>query len=230
MPVLSIRAASGDLHPLAAFKVLALMCHPTKARGRQRMLSTIQHETGVGMPRAATLTDDEFGRELRLHVNRGLVAGALLMTSIQLDASGRRASLNNAIPLVSILLDKWTQSEGPFWSPDCHVGHKPRSRRNMLDAFDEFLSVAHLWAALLHGGQQEREDIWPGAPETLPVFLAYAGSFMQMGQRVKWGGRDRRFLLPPRAMWTVALPEELREERPLQALPLDKEQIAALPS
>lgn len=230
MPVLNIKIANGVLHPLAAFKVLALMCNPKNSRARQQMMATVQGGTGVGTPRAKAFTNDEFVREVKLRANRGLVAGALLLTSIQLDASGRRASLNNAIPLVGILLDTWIQSVGPFWSPDCHVGHKPRSRRNMLDAFDEFLSVAHLWAALLHGGQQEREDIWPGSPETLPIFLAYASSLMQMGQSVKWGGRDRRFLLSSRAMWTVSLPERLKEVRPVRSLPLAEEQLAALPS
>ena len=229
MPVLNLKTADGDLHPLASFKVLALMCHPTDTRDRQTMMALIQRGTGVGMPRAAALTNDGFLREVTFRGNRGLVAGALLLTLIQLDENGYRASLNRAIPLIKILLDKWVQLEEQFWTPDCHIGHKPHSRRRMLSAFNDYLTVAHLWAALLHGGQQEREDIWPGSPKTLPTFLAYANSFLRMGQKLTWAGRARHFTLPSKNMWTIVLPAGLKEIRQVKALPLYEEQKAALP-
>ena len=49
----------------------------------------------------------------------------------------------------------------------------------MLQAYNEFRSVAHFWGALLYGQQHDRQDIWPGALETLPTFLAYAEAILE---------------------------------------------------
>lgn len=123
-------------------------------------MGTIQKETGEGKPRRRSMTSEEFIDEVRRVDTRAAVAGGLLLAMIQLR-NGYRPTLNQAIPLVAALLPKWNQPEGPYWSRDCHVGHHPHDRENMLRAFNEFRSVAHLWAALLHGQQYNREDVWP---------------------------------------------------------------------
>ena len=51
----------------------------------------------------------------------------------------------------------------------------------MLRAYREFRPVAHLWAAMLHGQQNDRADIHPGSIGTLPKFLAYADAFLERG-------------------------------------------------
>ena len=160
--------------------------------------------------------------------NRAVLAGGLLLTLIQLQENDFRHSLNRAIPLITPLLERWEQPQAPAWTPDSHVAHRPHSRRKVLGAFNDYLSVAHFWAALIHGGQHQRPDIWPGSNETVPRFLAYAEAFALQGSRLKWPGRDRRYTLDRRKIWRFHVPEQLRETRDLQALPLTNAQRAVM--
>jgi hypothetical protein len=228
MPSFDLKDQSGRLHPLAPFKVLAVMCQPTDRKMRERMLAPVQRETGTQTPRAAGLSQDQFMREVQLRANRAGLAGGLLLTLLQLRENGCRYSLNRAIPLITPLLERWDQPIAPAWTPDSHVAHRPHSRRKVLATFKDFLSVAHLWAALIHGGQHQRPDIWPGSNETLPRFIAYAETFALRGSRLVWPGHDRRFTLDPRKIWKAQIPEYLRETCDLQALPLTDAQRAVL--
>ncbi len=162
MPSFDLKDQSGRLHPLAPFKVLAVMCQPTDRKMRERMLAPVQRETGTQTPRAAGLSQDQFMREVQLRGNRAGLAGGLLLTLLQLRENGFRHSLNRAIPLITPLLERWDQPIAPEWSPDSHVAHRPHSRRKVLGAFKEFLSVAHLWAALIHGASTSDQTSGPG--------------------------------------------------------------------
>ncbi len=228
MPTFDLRDQSRGLHPLAPFKVLAVMCHPTDRKMRERILAPVQRETGTQTPRAAGLGHGQNMREVQLRGNRAGLAGGLLLTLLQIHDNDVRHSLNRAIPLITHLLEKWDQPIAPAWSPDSHVAHRPHSRRKVLGAFNDFMSVAHLWAALIHGGQHQRPDIWPGSNETLPRFLAYAEAFALRGSRLEWPGHDRRFTLDRRKIWRFHVPEHLRETCNLQALPLTDDQRAVL--
>src|SRR5262245_56461771 len=141
MPLFDLRQNDGTLDPLAPFKVLAVMCHPSDRIRREKMLGTIQQETAEGKPRRRPLTSGEFFSEVQRVDTRAAVAGGLLLTMLQLQASNDEPSLNRAIPLVSALLPKWEQPLGPYWSKDCHVGHHSCSRENMLRAYSEFRNV-----------------------------------------------------------------------------------------
>ena len=105
---------------------------------------------------------------------------------VQLQSSDYNPSLSRAIPLLTALLPKWEQPEGPYWSRDCHIRHHPHSRGNVLRAFNEFRSVAHLWATLLHSQQHNRKDIWPGSLDTLPNLLAYAEAILDFACRLPY--------------------------------------------
>ena len=228
MPTFDLRDQSGGLHPLAPFKVLAVMCHPTDRKMRERMLAPVQRETAARRARGKGLSHDQILREVQLRGNRAVLAGGLLLTLLQLRENGFHHSLNRAIPLITPLLDRWEQPAAGAWSPDCHVAHRPHSRRKVLDAFNEFLCVAHCWAALIHGGQHQRPDIWPGSNETLPRFLAYTEAFALRGSRLKWPGQDRRHTLDRRKIWRFHVPEHLSETCDLQALPLTDAHRAVL--
>lgn len=228
MVVFNLSNAQGELRPLAPFQVLALMCHPTDRVMREEMLAPVQRETAVQRPRRSGLSNDAFMREVILRSNRGILAGGLLLTLLQLHENGIRHSLNRAIPMVTSLLEKWEQPVAPTWTADSHVTHKPHSRRKVLGAFNDFLSVAHCWAALIHGGQHERSDIWPGSNETLPQFLAYADAFSNMGSHLVWPGRDRRYTLDLQTIWQFQIPPDLKRTCDLVALPLTDEQRTLL--
>jgi hypothetical protein len=227
MPRFDLRQSDGTLEPLAPFKALAVMCHPNDRIQREKMLGNIEKETGVARPRRQPVTAEAFMQEVRCTSRRAAVAGGLLLTMLQLRHSGRRPSLNQAIPLVSALLPEWKQAQSPYWSKVCHYEHRPRSKTNMLNAWSQFRSVAHLWAALLHGQQHRREDIWPGSPSTLPIFLAYADAFLRMAATLPSFARDRRVAVAGSEVWSFTLPEPIATAN-LEVMPLNKEQLAIL--
>ena len=218
-----LRDAHGSLEPLAPFKVLAVMTHPDDRAARERMVGLIRRETGVGRSRRSPLVSKQFLREVGYSAGRGGSAGGLLLTLLQLHANGERATLSRAIPLTASLLPDWEELRGPDWSPDDHIGHIPRSRRKLLAAFQKYRAVSHLWAALIHGQQNDRSDIWPGSVETLPVFLGYAAAIAEMGCALPWPGRDRRRTLSPAELWRFFIPEDLVRTVRLVASPVTRE-------
>jgi hypothetical protein len=224
MPRFDLRKDDETLDPLAPFKVLAVMCHPNDRFQREKMLGTIQKETEEGQPRRRPLTSEEFIHKVRRVDTRAAIADGLLLAMIQLNSNGYRPSLNQAIPLVAALLPKWEQPEGPYWSKDCHIGHHPHAKENLLGAFNEFRSVAHLWGALLHGQQHDRQDIWPGSPKTLPTFIAYAEAILDLACRLPSFARGQRFTLSRSKAWRFTIP--IIQRITLEALPLTNEQLA----
>ena len=94
----------------------------------------------------------------------------------------------------------------------------------MVAAYDEYRSVAHLWAALIHGGQYERTDVWPGSVETIPVLLAYAEALLQIASRLPSPNRDQRFALSRSEVWSFIIPQKLIMHRTLEAPPLNEKQ------
>jgi hypothetical protein len=226
MPRFDLREDDGTLDPLAPFKVLTVMCHPNDPIQREKMLGGIQKETEEGKPRRHSLKSEEFIDDVWRVDNRAAIGGGLLLTMIQLRSNGFRASLNQAISLVARLLPKWTQPEGPYWSNDCHVDHHPRSRAKMLQAYDGYRSVAHLWAALIHGQQHDRQDIWPGSLQGLPNFVAYAEAILNLACRLPSFVHGQRFAMSPSTAWRFTIPNLQRIT--LAALPLTDEQLAIL--
>lgn len=128
--------------------------------------------------------------------------------------------------LVAAALPKWEQLIAPDWSKDCHLGHHPYSRANMLRAHKEFRSVSHFWAALIYGQQEDRPDSWPGSPATLPTFIAYAGAILDLACRLPSFVRGQRFAMSPRGAWRFTIPKLQRIT--LASLPLADEQLAIL--
>ncbi len=222
MPSFDLRDRNGELDALAPFKVLAVMSHPFDRVERERMLGLIQGETGVGRKRRQGTIPKAFMEDVGFASSHIAPAGALLLTLLQLHGNGERATLNRAIPLVAAQLPQWQQPDGQ-WSTRPPLDHIPRSRRKLLAAFRTNRPVAHLWAALIHGQQHDRADIWPGSRETLPTFLSYATAFADMGCDLPWPGRDRRFTLERAEVWSFVLPEALERISRIEALPLPQD-------
>ena len=226
MPIYDLRKSSLALDALAPFKVLSVMCYPgTSARfRRERMIARIQSGTGEGQPRRRPLSKEEFFKEVHLNAGRAGVAGSLLMTQLQLHLNGYRASFNRARPLVLALLPLWEQAVSSQWSADAHVGHRPRTRPRMLAAYNGYRPAVHFWAAMIHGLQHGRDDIWPGSNETLPTFLAFAQCFLDLASELPSPDRKRRFAMNRSEAWHFLVPDHMRQEVKLVALPLTAEQ------
>ena len=225
MPRFSLRQEGhGTLGPLAPFKVLAVMCHPNDRIRREQMLAHIQVGTGVGIPRRQGLSGDEFFEEVRQASPRAAIAGGLLITMLQLHLNHLPFGLNRALPLVSALLPEWWRTSPPSYSKDWHLYHQPRSRKNMLEAYNQFRGVAHLWAALIHAEQHGRQDIWPGSCETLPTFLAFAQRILEMACALPSRARDRRFVISPSETWAFTIPQSQIMPVRLIAFPPNEQQ------
>jgi hypothetical protein len=227
MPRFDLRQDGGTLDPLAPFKVLAVMCHPNNRVQREKMLGNIQKETGAGRPRRQPMTAEAFMQEVRRTSRRGAIAGGLLLTMLQLHHNGRRPSLNHAMRLITALLPEWKQPQSPSWSKIYHYEHRPHSKTNMLQAYNQFRTVAHFWGSLLHGQQHGCQNIWPGTPETLPTFLAYAQAILELACALPSFAGDRRIAITRSEAWSFTLPEPLTTVN-FKVLPLNEEQLAIL--
>ena len=228
MPRFDLRQDDETLKPLAPFQMLAVMCCPTDRRRREGMMGNIQATSGMAMPRRKAFSSEEFRREVRLSSLKAAVSGGLLLTRLQLHLNGYPFSLARAMPLVKALLPAWEQQTGGTWPKDPRSRQWPHSRRKMLAAYDEYRSVAHLWAALIHGGQHERADIWPASIETIPVMLSYAEALLEIASRLPSPQRDHRFALTQSEVWSFMIPRKLVLRRTLEALPLNQDQLQIL--
>ena len=224
MPRFDLRQDDETLKPLAPFQVLAVMCCPSDRIRRERMMAHIQASTKVAVPRRGPLSGEEYHSEVRIGALKGTVAGGLLLSRLQLHRNGMPFSLDRVILLTRSVLPHWEQRFGGSWPQDATLRQWTRSRRKMLDVFREFRPVAHLWAGLIHGGQHERQDIWPGSPETLPVFLSYAEAILELASQVPTPRREERFALTATEAWRFSIPKRLIATKELDALPLDEKQ------
>jgi hypothetical protein len=228
MPRFDLRRDHDTLKPLAPFQVLTVMCCPTDRIRRERMMGDIQATSGAAVPRRRPFSSDEFRSEVKLGSLKGAVAGGLLLARLQLHLNGYTFSLDRATLLVKSLLPDWEQRYGGSWPRDPNSRQWPHSWRKMLEAYDEFRPVAHLWAALIHGGQHEQQDIWPGSLQTLPTLLCYAECILEMASVVPTPRRDRRFALTRSEAWTFVIPQKLSVHKTLTALLLNEEQLQVL--
>ena len=205
MPRLELRQYQNHdaLHPAAGRRVLAVMCEPNDRARRERMLALTSAQPEAGdAPRGEPLYDRAFDALAKPRVTRGMVAGGLLLTQLQLEPNGYLPSLNRAIHVVTAPLPRWDPETGPYWEK--LLGHLPRSRRKMLGAYEEFRPVAHLWAAFVYGAQNVESGAWPGWAGTsrgLPTFLAYADFLLELACRLPSPASDLRFAMDRADAW-----------------------------
>jgi hypothetical protein len=218
------------LTPLAAYKVLAVMCHPDNVTQRERMIGYVRVNSDVGGPtRRRPLSKVEFDSDVHTFPRKAVVAGSLLLTKLQLSLNGHPFSLNRTIPLVRALLPKWIH---PYcdssWPRNSMSRQWPRSRRGMLEAWHQFRPVAHLWAALIHVAQHHDSlENWRWGHQ-LPEFLAFADTILDMAASLPSFERGQRLTLNRDEAWTFVLPERLILKKTLQGLPLQEQQLAVL--
>lgn len=223
----------GDaLHPLAPFKVLAVMCHPADRMAQRKMVALVESQSGVGPARRPRLTNDAFSKQVeRAGYRGGVHAGSLLLNIIQLAGNRERPSFSRALALLLDALPAWEQPVAPLWSLQPPSTYRPRNRATVLRAFDTFLPASHLWASLIFAHQEGRQgEIGPASNESLPQFLAYAESFLSAASRIRWQGKDRHLVLPWDLAWRFKVPKDLKVIRPLHTLPLSAEQNRVLAS
>ena len=229
MPTFSLINDDQSLTPLAVYRILAVMLFPRDRILRERAIAfVIDHSDVIAEKRRKPLSKDEFFSYVDIYAPKAIIVGALVLTRLQLHRDGYPWSLNRAIPLVKTCLPKWVQPLGNSWPSDSTSRSWPRSRRKMREAWLQFRPVAHLWAALVHVGQHHTAfEEWRWGQE-LPTFLAFANTLLEMTCSLPSPG-DRGFVLPRAEAWTFQLPQDLTLTKRLEGLPLNKQQLAALP-
>ena len=149
---------------------------------------------------------------LNVYSSRGVVAGDILLHTVQLEKYGYGGSVNKAVFLLELIYKESETHDGQ--SVPCN----PTSIRN---AWATYKSVAHLWAAKRgvadyffseKGLSQEpaafltpefQEYNFTRCYDELPIFLAMAECFRQFGiQHVPRGQKSP--ILPPDETWSCA--------------------------
>ncbi len=75
-----------------------------------------------------------------------------------------------------------------------------------MDAFHDYLPVAHLWAAFVVNIVEEPERFWQATESTLPTLIGVAKGLEDLAATIPWRGRDRQYLFERRRAWRFAFP------------------------
>ena len=215
------------------------MCYPnsTELKRRERMVGTIQRQTGVNEPRRSPLDSDTFRNEVRLHSGRGQQIGGLLLTMIQLRSNGVEPSLRLAIKLqTDTLLPGWVQPVGPYWHTHDPIEHLPRSRGTILRNARHYAPVAHLWAAHLHSVQASENPLpgdlpsWPDSIEGFLRLLGYAAVFRKLEADARPPRGTGRSFFGGVDAWRAIVPRHMIVAPSVRAMPLPSEWMPILTS
>ena len=94
MPRFNLRQKDETFKPLAPFQVLAVMCCPNDRIRREKMMAHIKVGTGTAVPRRRPLSSDEYRSEVKISALKGVVAGGLLLSRLQLHLNSYRFGLD----------------------------------------------------------------------------------------------------------------------------------------
>jgi hypothetical protein len=229
MPTFSLINDDKSLTALAEYKIFSAMLFPRDRILRERFIAhVIDNSDVIAEKRRAAMSKDNCFSYVDIYAPKASIVGGLLLTRLQLHPEYYPWSQNRAIPLVRSCLPKWSQPTGSSWPGDSTSRSWPLSRRKMLDAWHQFRPVAHLWAALVHVLQHHPAlEAWRWGHD-LPTFLAFADRLLEMACTLP-SPRDGGFVLSRAEAWTFQLPQDLTLTKRLVGLPLDEQQLAALP-
>jgi hypothetical protein len=232
VPPIDLRDTSdpAKLDPLALFKMRSVMLFPEAPLEREKFMAMIASETGVGKPRRSPFSPDEAVEKEKLQRRRGVEAGFLVLTCIQLHQNGLRPSFNNAVKILQHALPIWTSCDQMNYHKADHSRHLPRARRYLQSISTQYRRVAHLWAAYVHADQHKRRDILPESNETLPTFLGYAEAIAAMYRDLPIQRHDQRPLNRYAKRWRFKIPPDLVIRPSLRAEPLPDDWRAVITS
>lgn len=223
MPRADFRLKGEALDPLAPVKVIAVMCHPADARGREVMMRRIPEQ--ITIPRGQSLKDalggawrQELWSEFLDHRRPGCLAGAVALALAQLRASHHKGETATVLALASGIAARWEAAVEPEAPPRGNVLPHAPDHAEVTRAFQTYGSVVHLWAALVYGKLQNREDLEPFSTQTLPTFLAFAEEIGRLATTLEWRVMGAGLELAPDALWTFVLPARLRKTAKAQML------------
>lgn len=211
LPRADFRLNGDVLDRQAPVKVLAVMCHPKNAHGREEILrhappSVVvpRHPEGPGAPR--DLWTGQLWAKFALHRQTAALAGVLTLALAQLSAFGQRGERRTLLPLAGTILTAWHNCLERTAPADAGMRLKLGAGR-IVDAYRTYQSVSHLWAAVVYGVIQRRPELHPLTVGQLPSFLAYAEEIARLATSLAWMEVDDELALEPSKLWTFVLPE-----------------------
>ncbi len=226
MRSMNLRGPDGSLDPLAALKVLAVMCHPEDRRAQLRMLPGIGYQPYSDLDSAS---DDSFVREVCRHAQFGGLAGQALHTLIQLRRGGHGTSINNVIKIMRASPEAWHEPpKGPRWHTWIGEPKLRVHRQTLFQAFRSYRSVAHLWPAFVLALKPESSCPFPDRNENVLMFLEVSSAFLNAAKQITLVGRKREPVLPANLIWRFGLPSHLKVQVSLGIAPLSAEALTAL--
>lgn len=134
------------------------------------------------------------------------LAGALCLSLAQLSIFGRRAEAAMVLDVAVELVGKWEQAVGDNGTVSLGAGLTPRHETEIAASFARYRSVSHLWATVVYGAVQYRDDLLPATLQAVPRFLAYATEIARLATALQWAARHPQLELPASSPWTFDLP------------------------
>ncbi len=223
MPRADFRIKGDALDPLAPVKVLAVMCHPSDARGREVILRRIPEKITVSRyQRAQGYSDEPWFREIwaefRKHRQSGALAGALALALGQQSIAGRSGMADFVMQLATSIAVEWIQVVDLEAETQFGLQSALPSEAQIASAFHRYRGVCHLWAALVYGRLKYRQNITPLSTQTLPTFLAFAEEIARLATASGWPREEPATTLTADALWSFILPEAVRKTATTQTV------------
>lgn len=211
MPKADLRLRGDVLDPLAPVKMLAVMCHPADARGREGMLRSRSNRITVSRSQGLKDLAGNFrlhhpSEEFLAHRRQGCLAGSLVLVLAQLRAMNHPGEAGFVLAQTAAIARQWAQAMGMEEGPAAQA-----QEADILAAYRAYASVSHLWAALVYGALLKLREIQPYSAGTLPTFLAYAEEIARLARSVTWVGGVSDLALDAKALWTFVLPSRLQK-------------------
>lgn len=221
MPRADFRLDGDVLDPRAPVKVVAVMCHPSDAHGRESILRLPPPKVIVPRhrepPRAADgMGSGELWEHFVLHRHVAALAGILTLALAQVSAFGQRGAPQPVLAIAATILTAWLHVVDRAAETKARR-QADKDEEQFVNAFHRYRSASHLWAAVVYGVIQGRPNLHPLSLGQLPSFLAYAEEIARLATSLDWHSPDE-LALAADELWTFILPAKVA--RKAEALPL----------
>jgi hypothetical protein len=225
LPRADFRSKDETLDRLALVKLLAVMCYPSDPRSREGMLRQARATITLARHQPAPVREADrwsaaLWSEFAQHSSTACLAGAFYLALAQLSALGRPGELVTALSLAADLAGDWAPQ---------------RSESDLIVAYDSYRSVSHLWAVIVFGRFQGRDELSPPSFQTIPDFLVYAAEIARLAMALDWAvpvedetprtgmlpaGSLAAVALDADSLWTFVLPSALVHRVDVEIFPM----------
>lgn len=199
-------------HPLASFRLLAVMLWPHNQKCQQQFQARLEKDTGIDRQRRPRINNEYIEAAVRKIAPKAHQAGDLVLYMLQLHAHHPPASLNRAVAIQRAAIPPFEQECGTAWHEAQTQGRLNADRGAVLRSFERYRTVSHLWAARMIAETEGWPDLLDGSVERLPDFLSLAAAIAHEAQEIYLAtcnaaeARRKRPLLEQSKLWRFRVP------------------------